>query len=408
MKILFMHNSFPSGNEEGSGRAFDFAKQLVDDGHEVSIVANQYSYLTGDSVLKQPRRFIIEEKHPAGFTIYRAWAAAGYHGSYVRRAWSFATYMITSAAAALRAPRPDVLVAGSPPVTVALVAGLVARIRGVPLVVEIRDLWVQVAEELGIVRNRMLLAVVRAWERSVHRQAVKIVVNSPGFAPHLIADGLSPEKLVLVPNGVDTALFSPIDQGTRARVRDSLGVRDKFVVTYAGSLGFANDLPTVLDAAERLLDHRDVVFMLVGDGNRRAQAEQDAKRRGLTNIIFTGAVAKQRVPELLGASDVSFCTLLDTPLFRTVYPNKVFDGMACALPVVVLVDGVIKQCVAEADAGICVAPGNASAFADAILSLRSDREKARQYGANGRSFVERHFDRWQNARLMSRVLSPAP
>ena len=404
MHILFMHASFPSANEDGSGRAYDFAKYLVDAGHRVSIVANQYSYLTGRTVAARGQ-LVIEERHPAGFTIYRAWAASGYHGSYLRRAMSFMTYMLTSAYAAMRVPGPDVLVAGSPPVTVALVAGLVARVRGIPLVVEVRDLWVQVAEELKIVRSRIVLGLVRAWERSVHRQAVRIVVNSPGFIPHLLADGLTKDKIVLIPNGVDTELFSPITAEARDDVRRSLRLTDKFVVMYAGSLGFANDLPTVLDTAEKLRAERDVVLVLVGDGNRRAQAQADATRRGLDNVVFKGPIAKQDVPKYLGASDVAFCTLLNTPLFRTVYPNKVFDGMACARPVIVLVDGVIRECVETADAGICVQPGDAQGFADAVLKLRGNAALSFRMGQNGRRYVEQNFDRRRTAALMGEVLA---
>jgi glycosyltransferase involved in cell wall biosynthesis len=405
MHILFMFASFPSGNEDGSGRQYDFAKHLVDAGHSVSIIANQYSYLTGQSVSGARRQMVIVEPHKAGFTIYRAWAASGYHGSYLARAWSFVTYMFTSAFAAMHVPRPDFIVAGSPPVTVPLVAGFVASVRGIPLVVEIRDLWVQVAAELKIVRNRMLIGLVRTLELTVLRQSVGIVVNSPGFLPHLVADGLPTSKVVLIPNGVDLELFAPASAAERDEVRASLGLTGKFVVAYAGSLGFANDLPTVLDTAERLRGERDVVFLLVGDGNRRAQAQAEAAARGLDNIVFTGPIPKQKVPKYLGAADVSFCTLLNTPLFRTVYPNKVFDGMACARPVVVLVDGVIRECVETADAGICVAPGDVGGFADAVLRLRNDPALAQRYGRNGRSYVETHFDRRRSAERMTEVLT---
>jgi glycosyltransferase involved in cell wall biosynthesis len=401
MRILFLHHSFPPSKEDGSGRAYDFAKQLVDDGHHVDIVAGQYSYLTGESVVSK-RGWVVVDDHPAGFTVYRAWAARGYHGSYARRILGFVTYMLSSFWAAMRAPRPDLLVAASPPITVAMIGGLVARLRGIPFVFEIRDLWSQVAAELGIIKSRTLMAIVRAWERSLLRQARAVIVNSPGFLPHLERDGVPREKIHLVPNGVDTELFAPTPD--RDALRKRLDLEGFFVVAYAGSLGYANDVATVLDAAEHLADLPDVRILLVGDGNRRRQAEATALERGLTNVIFTGAVPKQRVPQYLNAADVCFCTLLDTPLFRTVYPNKVFDAMACARPVVLLVDGVIRTCVEDADAGIFVKPGNAAGFADAVRLLRANPAACEAMGSRGRAAVLADFDRWSCARLMSETL----
>jgi glycosyltransferase involved in cell wall biosynthesis len=399
--VLFMHNTFPSGNEEGSGRQYDFAKQLVVDGHEVTIIASQYSYVTGE--VKGKTGLIVEEHHPAGFRILRTWSARGYHASYARRVWGFATYMATSFVAAMRVRRPDVLVAASPPITVAMIGGLVARLRGLPFVFEIRDLWSQVAAELGIVKNRLILGVVRAWERSLQRQARIVVINSPGFIPHLLAAGVDSDRVSVVPNGVDLSLFRPADD--RESIRRALGFDGRYVVVYAGSLGLANDLPTIVAAADRLRDHPDVLFVLVGDGNRRRVAEEDVAARGLTNVRFVGAIAKQEVPRYLSAADATLCTLLDTPLFRTVYPNKVFDGMACGRPVLCAVDGVIRKVVDESAAGVFVAPSNLQALVDAVLALRADPAAADAMGRRGRAHVEKHFDRWECARLMSHVLS---
>lgn len=396
-----MHNTFPSGNEEGSGRQYDFAKQLIADGHQVTIIASQYSYVTGE--VKGRTGLIVEELHPAGFRILRTWSARGYHASYARRVMGFATYMVTSFIAAVRVPRPDVLVAASPPITVAMIGGLVARLRRVPFVFEIRDLWSQVAADLGIVKNRLVLALVRAWERSLQRQARTVVINSPGFIPHVVKGGVDRARIAVVPNGVDLALFAPL--ADREVVRRALGFHGRYVVVYAGSLGLANDLPTIVAAAERLREYADVTFVLVGDGNRRRATEDDVAVRGLTNVRFVGAIPKQDVPRYLGAADATLCTLLDTPLFRTVYPNKVFDGMACARPVLCAVDGVIREVVDRSCCGVFVPPGDAVALANAVLSLRADPAAADAMGRRGRAHVEQHFDRWECARLMSRVLA---
>jgi glycosyltransferase involved in cell wall biosynthesis len=405
VRILFLHNAFASANEQGSGRAYDFAKQLVDEGHEVVIITSQYSYLTGESLVGEHPGWVFTEKHPAGFTVLRTWSVSGYHASYAKRVLGFITFMVSSMVTALRVERPDVLVAASPPITVAMIGGLVAAMRNLPFVFEIRDLWSQVAAELGIVKNKALIGVVRAWERMLLRQARVVVINSPGFIEPLVHEGAERQKIKLVPNGVDTATFAPAPD--RGAVRKELGFDGKFVVTYAGSLGLANDLPTVLNTADLLRDDPKVLFVLVGDGNRRRQCEADAAERKLTNVRFIGPVAKQDVSRYLSASDGCFVTLLDTPLFRTVYPNKAFDAMACARPVILLVDGVIRKCVEDADCGVFVRPGDARGFADAIIALRSNPARGDEMGLNGRRAVMQSFDRWACARLMSDVLVKA-
>ncbi|HEY2825269.1 MAG TPA: glycosyltransferase family 4 protein [Gemmatimonadales bacterium] len=401
MRVLFLHQTFPSRNEEGSGRPYDFARQLVKDGHEVTIVAAAFSYLTG-SAFAHARGLVQREVHPEGFMVLRTWTIPGYHAGYIRRVISLASYMATSFLVALFAGKYDVIVAGSPPITVAMVGGLVARLKRTRFVLEIRDLWFDVAVELGIVKNRFLVAFLRWWERSLERGAAAIVINSPGFFPHLERNGVPRERITLVPNGVDTALFRPDADITGLRAER--GLTGKFVTVYAGSLGVANDIDTILNTAELLRGDPAFVFLLIGDGNRRQQLQADAERRGLTSVTFTGPVPKQDVPRYLCAADVSVCTLLDTPLFRTVYPNKIFDAMACGRPVVTLVDGVIRQVVEESGAGIFVHPSDAAGLAAALQRLKASPEEAKAMGQRGRAAIEAKFDRWNCARLMSDTL----
>lgn len=411
MRVLFLHQWFPSHNEEGSGRAYDFAKQLVRDGHQVTIVAGQFSYLTGKVPSRYRGHFVVREAHPEGFTVLRTWAPEGYHHSYFARALAFVTYACSAFLAIMLFTRCDVLVAATPPVTVGMLGGLAARLKRVPLVYEVRDLWLQAAAELGIVRNRLLLRLARRWERSLLRQARVVVVNSPGFLPHLRADGVNDANVVLVPNGVDTALFHPGVDASAVRRRH--GLEGRFVAVYAGSLGLANDISTILRAADLLRGESEVRILLVGDGNRRRQAEEEARSLELTNVLFIGPVPKQEVAQYLCAADAAICTLLDTPMFRTVYPNKIFDAMACARPVVILVDGVIRQLVESAAAGVFVPPGDAAGLARALLRLRAEPDTRRRMGEAGRRTVVRRFDRWESARQMAALLArvtgaPAP
>ena len=334
MKVLFLHQAFPSANEEGSGRAYDFAKYLVQQGHEVTIIAARFSYLAGNALTNTSRYFAVREVHPEGFLVIRPWSYMGYHKSYFRRMVTFITYMVTCFISALSAGKFDLVVGATPPISVGIVGALVAFLKRTPYVFEVRDLWSEVAIQLGFIKNRALIAVVRRVERKIYQFASRIVINSPGFIAHLEAIGIPSEKIKLVANGVDLDIFRPDIDGNEVRGR--YGLMNSVVAVYAGSLGMANDIDTILSAAE-LTSKENISFILVGDGKERRNLERKCQERGINNVIFAGPQKKQDVPLFFAAADVGVVTLLDIPLFKTVYPNKVFDTMACGKPVVQVV-----------------------------------------------------------------------
>jgi glycosyltransferase involved in cell wall biosynthesis len=272
---------------------------------------------------------------------------------------------------------------------------VVAALRRKPFLLEVRDLWPEFAIDMGVLTNRTLIRLSRWLERFLYARATHIIVNSPAYRDYLLGKGLPAEKITVIPNGVDCGMFSPDDDG--GAVRAELGLADKFVVTYAGALGIANDIGTILGAAERLRGDAAVQFLLVGDGKERANLEARAKQLGLTNVTFTGPRPKTAIPAVLAASDACVATLQNIPMFRTTYPNKVFDYMAAGRPTLLAIDGVIRDVVEAAQGGLFVAPGDADALAEAVRALSLDRERARAMGRAARAYVESHFDRQQQA-----------
>jgi glycosyltransferase involved in cell wall biosynthesis len=240
--------------------------------------------------------------------------------------------MISSLFPALRVKDVDVVVGTSPPIFQGATALLVARLKRVPLVFEVRDLWPDFAIELKILRNGFVIASARWLERLLYRSADRLLVNSPGFIPHLQA--VSGRTPTLIPNGTDASLFSP-DQ-TSLRFRELWHASDRFVALYAGAHGTANDLETVLAAAALLRDQKEILFVLVGDGKEKASLEAAARSAGLDNIRFEPPQPKEAMPDVVAAADVCVATLRDIPLFRTTYPNKVFDYMAAGRPILAI------------------------------------------------------------------------
>ena len=212
----------------------------------------------------------------------------------------------------------------------------------------------------------------------------------------LIETGIASTKISLVPNGVEPKMFQVgVDPG---KMRDEWAIDpDAFVVTYTGALGPANDIDTILQAASYLRHNERIHFLLVGDGKARPQLEQKVHAMGLSNVTFLGTRPKTAIPEILAASHACLATLKDIAMFRTTYPNKVFDYMAAGRPTILAIDGVIREVMETAGGGIYVPPGDASALAEAVRKLDQDRDRAQAMGDAARAYVTQHFNRQRHA-----------
>lgn len=402
MRVLFVHQTFSSRKDGGSGRANDFARRLVECGHEVVCLAGTFNYLSGKIPPEFAGKFKVREPVD-GYTVLRSWTYDGYHRSFVTRAITFVSFMFTSILAGMGEPRFDVIAPCTPPFFLGVTGYVLSVWHRAPIVYEVRDLWSEVAFQLGIVKNKWVIAAVRRLERFLYTRAEYVVVNSPGFIEPLKAVGVSADRIKLIPNGVDLSEFRPLPEA-RDRVRAEFGFEGKFIVLYAGSLGLANSVGTLIDTAALMKDDPTVEFVFVGDGQRRRELEAYAQRLGVTNVRFIGAVAKQRIPEILAGADAGVATLLDIPLFRTTYPNKVFDYMACAKPTVLAIDGVIREVIDNSRGGVFVKPEDPAAIAAGVRQLRDDPEEARRMGERAHAYVAKHFDRRQAEVMMSDLI----
>lgn len=393
MHVLLIHQAFVGPGEAGGTRHYELARHCVDEhGFRFTIIASPVSYLSGK---RSPGGEAAVEDYD-GVQVLRAYTPATLHRSFLWRIIAFLNFMITSALLALKAGPVDVVMGTTPPMFQAVSAWAVAAVRRRPFLLEVRDLWPEFAIDMGVLKNPFLIAVARRLERFLYARATHLLVNSPAYRDYLLDKGIAPSKITLIPNGVDAGMFDP-DVGRGQDFRRAWGFDHRFIVTYAGALGAANDIPTLLRAARRLLDQPTIHFLLVGDGKERAHLEALKSDWKLDNVTFTGAVPKTMMPEVLAASDACVAILQDIPMFRTCYPNKVFDYMAAGRPTVLAIDGVIRQTLEAADGGLFVAPGDDEALAAAVTSLAADPARAKAMGQAARVYVLRHFDRGQQA-----------
>jgi glycosyltransferase involved in cell wall biosynthesis len=286
-------------------------------------------------------------------------------------------------------PRPDVIYATSPPLTIAVPALAAAARWRVPLVFEVRDLWPEAPIQMGALRNPLIRRAARALERLVLRRATRIIALSPGIESGVVAAGAPAERVALVPNASDLDLFRPAP------------LPERFRVSYFGTMGEANDLAPVVEAA-RLLDGVD--FVLMGDGKHRARLERSAP----PNVTFTGTAAdKQGVAELAARSSACLTVFKDVPVLTTNSPNKLFDTFAAGRPAIVNMDGWMRSLVEDNDAGLYVRAGDARDLADKLAWLRDHPADVERMGRNARALAEREFDRERLAERALAVLEEA-
>ncbi len=396
MHVLLVHQAFATLDEPGGTRHHELARSLRRAGHQVTVLASPVSYMTGERTVDTGSGV---EEDDLGVRIVRCPAYGGWHESFVQRTLSFVTFMLSSFWLGLRVKSVDVVWGTSPPIFQGLTAWLLARLKGRPFVFEVRDLWPYFAVEVGVLRNPVLIRASRALESLLYSRADHVVVNSPGFLPHVKDRGA--QRISLVPNGVDTSMFDPAASGESFRRRHDL--QGRFLVVYAGAHGLSNDLIVALQASERVED-RQVQFVFLGDGKEKAALQEAAEARGLSNVTFLPPLPKAQMAEALAAADACLAILKPLAAYKTTYPNKVFDYMAAGRPVVLAIDGVIRQVVDGAKAGLFVPPGDPRALAEAVEELAGDPERARSMGRRGRKYVERHFDRADQAQKLRLIL----
>ena len=371
MNVLLIHQAFVSGREAGGMRHYEFGLRLAARGDRLTVITGRVNYLTGRSVGDGMRRPPLREDVD-GLKVLRVYTPAVLHRGFARRVLAFLVFATTSTWAGLRSGPIDLVMGTTPPIFQALSAWIVARVRRRPFLLEVRDLWPEFAVGMGVLKNPVLIRLARTIEQFLYRHSDHILVNSPAYRDYLVARGVPSGRISLIPNGADVAMFDPDADG--ASVRDRFGLRLRFLVVYAGAIGMANCLGTVLKAADLLRGQDDVHFLLVGDGKERTNLEREACRLGLRNVTFAGPVSKDRMPEVLAAADACLATLMNIPMFTTTYPNKVFDYMAAGRPTLLAIDGVIRAVVEEAGGGLFIPPEDPDALARAVIALRDDAD----------------------------------
>jgi len=389
MRILLLTDAFPPEVRSSSHLMYELAEDLSRRGHSVAVVtcAPRYNLAPGDRGRSWSAR-----QQMNGVEVVRVPAPAIHHVSHWRRGLGQLLLPVAFYRAARRLKRPDVLLVYSPPLTLGVAAHWLARRWRSAFVLNVQDLFPQNAIDLGALRNPLLIAFFRHLERFVYARAAALSVHSPGNAAWLRDQGIEAARLHIIPNWVDLEPFARDEAGNRFRLE--LGLSDRFVVLFAGVMGYAQDMETIVAAAARLADEPRVVFLLVGEGSERAGVERRVRELGLKNVRLLPFVSREDYPALVAASSVGLVTLKQT-MKTPVVPSKLATYMAAARPVIASLNPESDACalIRQADCGLLVPPGDPDGLAAAVRRLLAHPQQAADLGARGRDYASSHLAR---------------
>jgi glycosyltransferase involved in cell wall biosynthesis len=404
VKILFFSDHFYPEPSAPAAHVFERAAHWVKCGHSVTVITAAPNFPEGRvySGYRNAWRFceVIQ-----GIRVVRVKTYIARNEGFFRRTLDYISYMLSSFFFAFFEPKPDVLVSTSPHLFAAVGGVMHAKLRGIPHVFELRDLWpATIAANTGV-RKGLVYRMLEKLELSLYRNSKRILAFTRSYQRDLIHRGIAADKIDVVVNGANLALFSPATQRDDV-VMDQFGLRGHFVVGYVGTLGLSQGLENVIEAAS-LLSGVNVKFFFVGVGAAKESLEKMAVERELTNVVFAPRQRKEDVARFWSVCDVSLVHLKNDPVFATVIPSKIFESMAMGLPMIYCgPHGEGSEIVLQHEAGIFVPAADPPALAAAVASLEQDVECRARIAKNSAAAAE-SYSRTRQAELSLEVFRRA-
>ena len=361
MRILILTQWYPPDPNRIFG---ELAESLHVAGHEVTVLTAIPNY-PFEHFYPGYRLKLWQKETMNGVTVIRIPLYPSHARSIIKRSLNYLSFLLSLATLGpWLAPRCDVIYVIHPPMTIVVPAWIISRLSRTPFVLEVQDMWPETLQATGMLHNNFILGLLGRLAKWAYRRAAAIRVISPGFRSNLVEKGVPAEKIHVISNWVDTNLFRPVERNLE--LSEKLGLAARFNIMYAGSIGAAQGIETVLEAAALLSDLPDVQFVLVGGGIEAERIQALVRERRLSNVRLLGRYPVEEIPALQALADVLLIHLRDDPLFRITVPHKVFVCLASAKPILAAIEGDTADIVRSAQAGLTCPPGNPQAMADTV------------------------------------------
>jgi glycosyltransferase involved in cell wall biosynthesis len=397
MHIAILNQDFPPETGAGPARITEMAGAWIARGHRVSVLTgfpNRKLPGQRDGVIPPEYRGRLYQREDwKGIDVHRSWLYASERRGFVHLLSSYLSFAATSLISTIALPEtPDVLIASGPPYFQQFSGAIAAGIRGIPLVLEIRDLWPDYVAEMGIIRHPALLSAMFSSERWLLRQARATVVVTEAFRDRITAKGIARDSITVIPNGVDTSRYYACGEPMPILLPTD---KVEATVGYLGTFGAGQALGAVVSAARQLAAQgRRIRFVLVGDGADRAGLEAELASDPIPLVSIHPPIPRDATRAFYNACDVVLVPHAALPVLGDTVPSKIFEVMACERPLVAALRGEGARIVERSRGGMLATPGDSVSIAETIARmLATSPEERAAMGAAGRSFAIEQYDR---------------
>ncbi len=394
MRILFFSHYFPPEVNAPASRTFEHCRKWVEQGHDVTVVTCAPNHPKG-RVYQGFENSLVANETVDGIKVVRLWTYITANEGFLKRTLGYVSFMLAVTLYTPFSPKADVLITTSPQFFNGLAGYLSSRMKRIPWILEIRDLWPESILAVGAIKNQKVIAILEWLEMFAYKKCTHIVPVTDAFKRYMVDKGIAATEITVIKNGVDLSFYDRDESKTSNQgLPGSLeALKGKFVAAYVGTHGMAHHLETILQAAEILKDEKDIVFLMVGEGAERARLLKMKKAKQLDNVIMQGQLPKQAMPGVWDIADLSLVLLKKQDLFKTVIPSKIFESMSMRKPVILGVEGESQVIIEDAGAGFAIEPENAQQLAEKVRLFYNDKDLYESVANKGREYVAQHYDR---------------
>ncbi|AFM43280.1 glycosyltransferase [Desulfosporosinus acidiphilus SJ4] len=388
MRILMLTQYFPPESGAAQVRLKEVAKGLQRNGHEVTVVTAFPNHPSGIIPPEYQGHWRMKDE-VEGIPVWRTWIYPVQRGRFWKRLLNYFSFVFSSFWGLSKAGKQDILFFESPPLFLGITALIYGWFTRTRIIMNISDLWPESAVALGLVNSRWMIGAAEWLEKLLYKKAWKISCQTEGIRSSLLERGVPDHKVTFLPNGVNLDLFAPRERDQA--MAGKLGIKDEeFVLIYAGTMGYAQGLESVIKTAEILRDEQGIRFLFVGDGTEKPMLEALVKEKDLDNVIFVDFQPVQEMPRYFSLASASIVPLKRNKLFEGARPSKMFPALGSEVPVIYSGEGEAADLVLSSGGGVVVEPENAEDLAKTILELKQNTNR-REMGQRGRKFVQEHY-----------------
>lgn len=390
MKVIYLCQHFPPETGAPQIRVYEVSKELIRRGHQVEVITAFPHHPAGIIPDEYKGMFYMKEDWD-GIPVHRSWIYPSPKGSFWKRLASYFSFTFSAFYSIFKSKKTDVIICNSPPLFLGITGYIGAKLKRAKFVFNVADIWPESAVELGLVKNKQFIKLAEMLERFLYKKSWKIATATDGIKDYMVRKGKDEKDVFLLPNGVNTHDFNIRPKDTE--LIQKIGLEGKKIFMYAGTLGYAQGLDSVLEAAALLKDgHPDIHFLFVGDGQEREKLLKMKEDLNLTNVTFYGAVPLKEMPSMFSIADYSIVSLRDIDLFKGARPSKIFPAISSGVPVIYCGSGESAAILEDYNCGRIAPPENPEGIAKTIAEVMNITDE--EYGImrkNGRELAESQY-----------------